>query len=75
MSIFIQKIITDQVLDYVQKLHADLCGNNLLGALSWVYHQPVHRSCPRQLFILTDGSLSNVGKVLELVRRNTCNAR
>ncbi|XP_060762020.1 von Willebrand factor A domain-containing protein 5B1 [Neoarius graeffei] len=68
-------IITDQVLDYVQKLHADLCGNNLLGALSWVYHQPVHRSCPRQLFILTDGSLSNVGKVLELVRRNTCNAR
>ncbi|KAF7692611.1 von Willebrand factor A domain-containing protein 5B1 isoform X1 [Silurus meridionalis] len=68
-------IVMAQVLDYVQKLHADLGGSNLLEALSWVYHQPAHRSCPRQLFILTDGSLSNVGQVLEIVRRNTCNAR
>ncbi|XP_058274626.1 von Willebrand factor A domain-containing protein 5B1 isoform X1 [Hemibagrus wyckioides] len=68
-------IIMAQVLDYVQNLHEDLGGSNLLGALSWVYHQPTHRSCPRQLFILTDDSLSNVGQVLELVRRNTCNAR
>ncbi|XP_026781199.2 von Willebrand factor A domain-containing protein 5B1 [Pangasianodon hypophthalmus] len=68
-------IIMAQVLDYVQKLQADLGGSNLLGALSWVYHQPAHRSCPRQLFILTDGSLGNVGQVLELVRRNACNAR
>lgn len=64
-----------QVLDYVQKLCVDLGDSNLLEALSWVYHQPAHRSCPRQLFILTDGSLSNVGQVLELVRRNTCKAR
>lgn len=48
---------------------------NLLGALSWVYQQPVQRSCPRQVFIITDGSVSSVGKVLELVRRNTCAAR
>ncbi|KAF4076611.1 hypothetical protein AMELA_G00217060 [Ameiurus melas] len=68
-------IIMAQVLDYVQKLHADLGGSNLLGALSWVYQQPAHRSCPRQLFILTDGSLVNVGQVLELVRRNSGNAR
>ncbi|XP_053343169.1 von Willebrand factor A domain-containing protein 5B2 [Clarias gariepinus] len=68
-------IIMAQVLDFIQKLHAELVGSNLLGALSWVYHQPVHRNCPRQLFILTDGSLGNVGQVLELVRRNTCNAR
>ncbi|KAF5904502.1 von Willebrand factor A domain-containing protein 5B2, partial [Clarias magur] len=68
-------IIMVQVLDFIQKLHGELVGSNLLGALSWVYHQPVHRNCPRQLFILTDGSLGNVGQVLELVRRNTCNAR
>ncbi|XP_030631476.1 von Willebrand factor A domain-containing protein 5B1 [Chanos chanos] len=64
-----------QACDYVQRLRADMGGTNLLGALSWVYQQPVHRSCPRQLFIITDGSLSSVGKVLELVRRNSCNAR
>ncbi|KAI4888923.1 hypothetical protein NFI96_005933 [Prochilodus magdalenae] len=64
-----------QVLDYIQRLRTDQGATNLLGALSWVYRQPVHRSCPRQLFILTDGSLGSVGGPLELVRRNTCNAR
>uniref|UniRef100_A0AAY4AMG4 VWFA domain-containing protein n=1 Tax=Denticeps clupeoides TaxID=299321 RepID=A0AAY4AMG4_9TELE len=48
---------------------------NLLSALAWVYQHPAHRSCPRQIFILTDSSDSGVGKVLELVRRNTCAAR
>uniref|UniRef100_W5K1S3 von Willebrand factor A domain containing 5B2 n=1 Tax=Astyanax mexicanus TaxID=7994 RepID=W5K1S3_ASTMX len=63
------------VLDYIQKLRVDMGGSNLLGALSWVYRQPVHRSFPRQLFILTDGSSGSVGQMLELVRRNTCNSR
>ncbi|KAK1790955.1 hypothetical protein P4O66_014791 [Electrophorus voltai] len=64
-----------QVFDYVQKLCADMGASNLLGALSWVYRQPVQRSCPRQILILTAGSLGCVGRVLELVRRNTCNGR
>ncbi|XP_063049079.1 von Willebrand factor A domain-containing protein 5B1 [Engraulis encrasicolus] len=64
-----------QACEYLQRMRADMGGTNLLGALCWVYQQPAHRSCPRQLFILTDGSVSNVGKVLELVRRNTCSAR
>lgn len=50
-------------------------GTNLLGALSWVYQQPMQRSYPRQVFIVTDGSISNVAKVLELVRRNPCAGR
>ncbi|XP_041953237.1 von Willebrand factor A domain-containing protein 5B2 isoform X2 [Alosa sapidissima] len=64
-----------QACEYLQRMRADMGGTNLLAALGWVYQQPTHRSCPRQLFILTDGSVSNVGKVLELVRRNTCSAR
>lgn len=64
-----------QACEYVQRMRADMRGTNLLGALSWVYQQPVQRSCPRQVFIVTDGTVSNVGKVLELVRRNTCAAR
>uniref|UniRef100_A0A8B9HDE1 von Willebrand factor A domain containing 5B2 n=1 Tax=Astyanax mexicanus TaxID=7994 RepID=A0A8B9HDE1_ASTMX len=62
-------------VNYIQKLRVDMGGSNLLGALSWVYRQPVHRSFPRQLFILTDGSSGSVGQMLELVRRNTCNSR
>ncbi|KAI2667854.1 von Willebrand factor A domain-containing protein 5B2 [Labeo rohita] len=64
-----------QALEYIQKMRIDQGGANLWGALSWVYRQPVHRSCPRQLFILLDGTCSSVGRVLELVRRNACNVR
>uniref|UniRef100_A0A3P8SQ39 von Willebrand factor A domain containing 5B2 n=1 Tax=Amphiprion percula TaxID=161767 RepID=A0A3P8SQ39_AMPPE len=60
-------------LDIVER--SDMRGTNLLGALSWLYHQPMQRSYPRQVFIITDGSISNVAKVLELVRRNTCAGR
>uniref|UniRef100_A0A665TR09 von Willebrand factor A domain containing 5B2 n=1 Tax=Echeneis naucrates TaxID=173247 RepID=A0A665TR09_ECHNA len=56
------------------KLCTDV-STNLLGALYWVYQQPMQRSYPRQVFIITDGSISNVAKVLELVRRNTCAGR
>ncbi|XP_052319968.1 von Willebrand factor A domain-containing protein 5B2 [Oncorhynchus keta] len=73
------KLCTDVTLaqscEYIHKMRADMRETNLLGALSWVYQQPVQRSCPRQVFIITDGSVSSVGKVLELVRRNTCAAR
>uniref|UniRef100_A0A3B5AS85 von Willebrand factor A domain containing 5B2 n=1 Tax=Stegastes partitus TaxID=144197 RepID=A0A3B5AS85_9TELE len=70
------KMCTDitlmQACEYVQRMRADMRGTNLLGALSWLYQQPMQRSYPRQVFIITDGSISNVAKVLELVRRNTC---
>uniref|UniRef100_A0A3Q3WDY1 VIT domain-containing protein n=1 Tax=Mola mola TaxID=94237 RepID=A0A3Q3WDY1_MOLML len=56
------------------KLCTDV-STNLLGALSWLYQQPMQRSYPRQIFIITDGSISNVAKVLELVRHNTCAGR
>ncbi|KAJ8274608.1 hypothetical protein COCON_G00092330 [Conger conger] len=73
------KLCTDENLvlayEYVQKMRADMGGTNLLGALSWVYQQPVQRSSPRQVFIITDGTVSNVGRVLELVRRNACSGR
>ncbi|XP_034411271.1 von Willebrand factor A domain-containing protein 5B1 [Cyclopterus lumpus] len=73
------KLCTDvtlmQALEYIQRMRADMRGTNLLGALSWVYQQPMQRSYPRQVFIITDGSISNMPKVLELVRRNTCAGR
>ncbi|XP_044223194.1 von Willebrand factor A domain-containing protein 5B1 [Thunnus albacares] len=73
------KLCTDvtlmQAYEYVQRMRADMRGTNLLGALSWVYQQPMQRSYPRQVFIVTDGSITNVAKVLELVRRNTCAGR
>ncbi|CAM9277686.1 unnamed protein product, partial [Lampetra planeri] len=69
------KVTLMQACEYIQRMKADMRGTNLLGVLSWVYQQPVQRSHPRQLFIITDGSISSVAKVLELVRRNTCAGR
>ncbi|KAL7387129.1 hypothetical protein ABVT39_018722 [Epinephelus coioides] len=73
------KLCTDatlmQAYEYIQRMRADMRGTNLLGALSWVYQQPMQRLYPRQVFIITDGSISNVAKVLEMVRRNTCAGR
>ncbi|XP_061588146.1 von Willebrand factor A domain-containing protein 5B1 [Cololabis saira] len=73
------KLCTDVILmqayEYVQRMRADMRGTNLAGALTWLYQQPMQRSYPRQVFIITDGSISNVAKVLELVRRNTCAGR
>ncbi|XP_069069055.1 von Willebrand factor A domain-containing protein 5B2 isoform X1 [Pleurodeles waltl] len=61
--------------EYIQKMRADMGGTNILAALTWVFGQPVHRGYPRQLFILTDATVTNSGKVIELVRRYASTAR
>lgn len=43
-------------------------GTNILEPLSWILRQPVFSGHPRLLFLLTDGAVSNTGKVIELVR-------
>nr|XP_056705969.1 von Willebrand factor A domain-containing protein 5B2 [Euleptes europaea] len=61
--------------EHIQKLRADMGGTNFLGALSWIVGQPLHRGYPRQLFVFTDASVSNTGKVIELVRRQASTVR
>ncbi|XP_067872846.1 von Willebrand factor A domain-containing protein 5B1 [Heterodontus francisci] len=56
--------------DYIRKIKADMGGTNLLLPLSWIFRQPIHRGHPRLLFVLTDGSVSNTGKVIELIRNH-----
>ncbi|XP_072888600.1 von Willebrand factor A domain-containing protein 5B1 [Hemitrygon akajei] len=60
--------------DYIRKVRADMGSTNLLTPLNWIFRQPVHRGHPRLLFLLTDGSVSNVGKVITLIRNHaqTC---
>lgn len=45
-------------------------GTNILDPLSWILRQPMIKGHPRLLFLLTDGAVSNTGKVIELVRRH-----
>ncbi|KAM6976951.1 von Willebrand factor A domain-containing protein 5B1 [Aplochiton taeniatus] len=52
----------------IRKIRADMGGTNLLAPLSWIMRQPIRSGHPRLLFLLTDGAVSNTGKVIELVR-------
>ncbi|KAM5126716.1 von Willebrand factor A domain-containing protein 5B1 [Mantella aurantiaca] len=55
----------------VKKLRADMGGTNILSPLNWIIQQPVCRGHPRLLFLLTDGAVSNTGKVIELIRHHS----
>uniref|UniRef100_A0A3B4TH31 von Willebrand factor A domain containing 5B1 n=1 Tax=Seriola dumerili TaxID=41447 RepID=A0A3B4TH31_SERDU len=56
--------------EYVRKIRADMGGTNILAPLNWILRQPMSSGHPRLLFLLTDGAVSNTGKVIELVRRH-----
>ncbi|RXN10029.1 von Willebrand factor A domain-containing 5B1 [Labeo rohita] len=54
--------------EHVKKIRADMGGTNILAPLNWILRQPMQRGHPRLLFLLTDGAVSNTGKVIELLR-------
>ncbi|XP_013887062.1 von Willebrand factor A domain-containing protein 5B1 isoform X2 [Austrofundulus limnaeus] len=60
-----------QACDYIRRIRADMGGTNLLAPLTWILRQPMISGHPRLLFLLTDGAVSNTGKVIELVRSHT----
>ncbi|XP_054857710.1 von Willebrand factor A domain-containing protein 5B1 [Eublepharis macularius] len=59
----------------IKKIRADMGGTNVLSPLKWIIRQPIHRGHPRLLFLLTDGAVSNTGKVIELVRNQSFSTR
>uniref|UniRef100_A0A3Q2ZPI6 von Willebrand factor A domain containing 5B1 n=1 Tax=Kryptolebias marmoratus TaxID=37003 RepID=A0A3Q2ZPI6_KRYMA len=57
-----------QACDYIRRIRADMGGTNILAPLTWILRQPMISGHPRLLFLLTDGAVSNTGRVIELVR-------
>ncbi|XP_070685350.1 von Willebrand factor A domain-containing protein 5A-like [Pempheris klunzingeri] len=61
----------EEALKKVKKMGADLGGTEILEALKHIYRQPCIPSQPRQLFVFTDGEVTNTKQVLDLVKKNS----
>ena len=60
---------------HVKNLDARLGGTEILPALEWVLGRPVREGLPRQLFVLTDGQVTNTEEVIALVRKHSLETR
>ncbi|CAF0991491.1 unnamed protein product [Rotaria sordida] len=58
-----------------KNMQADLGGTELLKPLQWVEQHPPGQGRARQIFLLTDGEISNVNEVLDLCRSMATSTR
>jgi hypothetical protein len=56
-------------------MQADLGGTELLNPLKWLEEHPPQEGRSRQIFLLTDGEISNVDEVLDLCRSMSKSSR
>ncbi|CAF0840024.1 unnamed protein product [Adineta ricciae] len=59
----------------VNNMQADLGGTELLNPMKWLEEHPAQEGRSRQIFLLTDGEISNVDEVLNLCRSMSKSSR
>ena len=64
-----------RAVEFANQLRASLGGTELLAPLRWIFKQPRCSGLPCQVFIITDGGLTNTQTVLRTVRKNRHQAR
>ncbi|XP_078060285.1 von Willebrand factor A domain-containing protein 5A-like isoform X2 [Mustelus asterias] len=60
-----------KALEDLKGVDADMGGTEILNPLSAIYRTPCKPGHPRQLFVFTDGEVSNTKMVIAEVRRNS----
>ena len=60
---------------YATSIDSDMDGTEVLSPLKNIYSTPPKPGFSRQIFVLTDGEVSNTQEVIELVRKNAPNSR
>lgn len=65
----------ESAVTFANQLQACLGGTELLGPLHWIFKSKRVSGLPCQVFIITDGGVTNTTSVLRCVRRNRHQAR
>jgi len=60
---------------YVDEMDADLGGTEIYEPLAEVLSSPMINNLPRQLFVITDGQVSNSKKIFNLISKHSHNTR
>lgn len=69
------EVVLNTAKAYAGKIDADLGGTEILRPLEIIFKKPLIEGYLRQVFVLTDGEVSNADEVLSLVRRHNGQAR
>lgn len=65
----------DQASDHCRAINADMGGTDILQPLHEIFKMPSIKGLPKQVFVLTDGAVSNTSSVIDAVRKNVHKAR
>ena len=65
----------EKAIKHAQQMEADLGGTELLTPLEYVFRVKPRSGYSRQLFVLTDGSVSNTNACIRQMKRNVKNTR
>ncbi|XP_046843091.1 von Willebrand factor A domain-containing protein 5A-like, partial [Xenia sp. Carnegie-2017] len=65
----------EKAVKHAENLQADLGGTELFDPLKEIFSHAPKKGLPRQVFVLTDGSIGNTNSVIQLVEKNSNNSR
>jgi hypothetical protein len=65
----------EKAIAHAKGMHADLGGTELLGPLQHIFGMKLRTGFARQVFVLTDGSVSNTDACIQQMRKNAKSAR
>ena len=74
-SVPYEQVYLDEAIAHTESLQADLRGTALLSPLQYIFKQELLRGLPRQVFVLTDGAVSNTAACIAEVKKNVKHTR
>ncbi|XP_063435543.1 von Willebrand factor A domain-containing protein 5A-like [Mytilus trossulus] len=69
------EVTLNQALSLQSQMEADMGGTEILRPLKQIYSNSCIQGYPRQIFLLTDGGVSNTNEVISLAKANNGNTR